>query len=233
MATPLLEVIALLPEDAKQAEAAGADRLELVTAMGEGGLTPARGVIEAVTRSVSIPVNVMVRPHSRSFQYSEEEKAIILADIEHARAAGAAGIVFGALDSEGNVDVPFAEDVIQAANGLKVTFHRAIDAARDPVISFQTLCKLGGIDSVLTSGGAKSALLGKENLQAMVASAANSQDAPVVMPGAGIDKNNLSELHQALRTSEYHIGSAARKNSSFTEAIDDETVQKIKAILKG
>jgi copper homeostasis protein len=49
----LLEVIATTVADARLAAQAGADRLELVTAMGEGGLTPSIGLIEAVVDAVT------------------------------------------------------------------------------------------------------------------------------------------------------------------------------------
>ena len=71
----LLEVIATTVADARLAAQAGANRLELVTAMGEGGLTPSLGLIEAVVAAVTIPVNVIVRPHSRSFVYDADDYA--------------------------------------------------------------------------------------------------------------------------------------------------------------
>lgn len=50
----LLEVIATTVGDAQAAARAGADRLELVTAITEGGLTPSVGLIEAVVAAVPI-----------------------------------------------------------------------------------------------------------------------------------------------------------------------------------
>lgn len=91
----LLEVIATTIGDARAAARAGADRIELVTAISEGGLTPSVGVIEAVVAAVPIPVNVIVRPHSRSFSYDASELAAIARDVRAAVAAGANGIVFG------------------------------------------------------------------------------------------------------------------------------------------
>lgn len=70
---PVLEVIAVNVEDAKAAEEGGADRIELVSAMSEGGLTPSYGFMEQVLSQVSIPVYVMIRPHSRSFRYSADD----------------------------------------------------------------------------------------------------------------------------------------------------------------
>jgi len=69
----MLEIIVLNPEDAKIAEEAGADRVELISAPELGGLTPSYGMIKEVAQSVAIPVNVMIRPYARSFQYSVSE----------------------------------------------------------------------------------------------------------------------------------------------------------------
>ncbi len=94
----LLEVIATTVADARAAERRGADRIELISAMGEGGLTPSLGLIETVTEAVAIPVNVVVRPHSRSFVYDADDYAVMLRNVR----------------------------AIDAADGLPLTFHRAI-----------------------------------------------------------------------------------------------------------
>jgi copper homeostasis protein len=93
----LLEVIATTVADAMAAARGGADRLELITAMGEGGLTPSIGMIEAVVAAVSIPVNVIVRPHSQSFVYYTDEFGVIIRDVRAAQLGGANAVVFGML----------------------------------------------------------------------------------------------------------------------------------------
>src|SRR3984957_9571136 len=100
----LLEVIATTVADARLAARAGADRLELITAMGEGGLTPSLGLIEAVVAAVDIPVNVIVRPHSRSFVFDADDYAVMLRDIRAIAAAGAPGGGSGVLTAGGGVD---------------------------------------------------------------------------------------------------------------------------------
>lgn len=95
-----LEIIATCIDDALTAEANGADRLELITAITEGGLTPGIGLVEQVAKSVSIPVFVMVRPHSRSFNYSKDDILTMAAEIRQIAASGASGVVLGALTPE-------------------------------------------------------------------------------------------------------------------------------------
>ncbi|TDQ41049.1 copper homeostasis protein CutC [Aureibacillus halotolerans] len=223
----MLEVIVLLPEDARQAEAAGADRLELVTAMPEGGLTPSYSVIEAVVHAVTIPVRVMIRPHSRSFTYTEEEKELMKRDLSHAIELGAEGIVIGALTREGDIDSAFMQEVIAIADGAAITFHRAIDAARDPLTAYQQLAALGEIQTVLTSGGGQTVADGLDTLKAMSAC-----DGPEILLGSGLTIDNIAQVHSVLQGQHYHIGSAARVDGSFANGIDANAIHRFKETIR-
>ncbi|THE13296.1 copper homeostasis protein CutC [Bacillus timonensis] len=227
----LIEIIVQHAEDAKVAEEHGANRLELVTAMTEGGLTPSYGIIKDVVQAVSIPVHVMVRPHGYSFTYSEDDKRIILEDIKVCKELGATGIVFGSLTENGEIDEAFLQKVINAADGMKITFHRAIDEAKDIIEAYKTLQKYSdSIQTVLTSGGAPKALEGVENLKAMLA-LSHEKPSPVIMPGSGLSHNNIVEIHQELEATEYHFGSAVRVNGKFSEPINGNTIKTIRELL--
>lgn len=141
---PTLEVIAVDAADAQAAEQGGADRIELVSAMSEGGLTPSYGQIEQVVSRVSIPVYVMIRPHSRSFCYSADDLQVMTQDIYVARELGAAGIVIGALTREGEVHRSFLQACLLSAQGLGVTFHRAIDSSAHVVRALESIGSING-----------------------------------------------------------------------------------------
>ncbi|MGQ8874724.1 copper homeostasis protein CutC [Paenibacillus sp. TSA_86.1] len=141
---PILEVIAVDAVDAQAAEQGGADRIELVSAMSEGGLTPSYGQIEQVVSKVSIPVYVMIRPHSRSFCYSADDLQAMIQDIRVARELGAAGIVIGALTDEGEVDRSFLQTCLLSAQGMRVTFHRAIDSSAHVVRALESIGSVNG-----------------------------------------------------------------------------------------
>nr|WP_154891525.1 copper homeostasis protein CutC [Paenibacillus xylanexedens] len=141
---PILEVIAVDAADAQASEQGGANRIELVSAMSEGGLTPSYGQIEQVVSQVSIPVYVMIRPHSRSFCYSADDLQVIIQDIRVARELGAAGIVIGALTDEGKVDRSFLQTCLSSAQGLGVTFHRAIDSSAHVVRALESISSING-----------------------------------------------------------------------------------------
>ncbi|MFS0861858.1 copper homeostasis protein CutC [Fredinandcohnia sp. 179-A 10B2 NHS] len=224
----LLEIIVQNVEDARTAEEHGANRLELVTAMSEGGLTPSFGVIKEVVKSVSIPVHVMIRPHAYSFMYSEEDKRVILEDIQACKELNAAGIVFGSLDENGNIDEGLLLKVIEAAGDMKITFHRAIDESRDIIESYRVLQKYSGsVQTILTSGGKPTALAGAENLQKMLMMS-KEKPSPTIMPGSGLSLNNIRVVHEKLNATEYHFGSAVRFNGKFSESIDGSIIEKIR-----
>jgi copper homeostasis protein len=228
-----VEVIVLNQEDAKIAEAYGADRLELVSAISEGGLTPSYGTIKRVVNSVNTPVMVMIRPHSHSFVYQKEELDVMREDIKIVRELGAAGIVFGALNEDGLVDLPILEMVVKEAGSMSVTFHRAIDESK-PLEIYKSLCHSGlKINQVLTSGGKPTVMEGLNTLRNLVEDSVNGTAKPVIMPGSGLNINNIEFIHETLQADQYHFGSGVRSNGDFRHSIDGNILQKIKGVVSG
>jgi copper homeostasis protein len=229
----LIEVIALNSEDAVTAEAHGADRLELVSAIGEGGLTPSYGIIKTVVRSVSIPVMVMVRPHSYTFSYRKEEWNAIKEDIKVIQDLGAAGIVFGAITENKTVDMELLQMVLEEARGLSVTFHRAIDEGNSMEI-YRELCHSSFfVDRILTSGGKLTALAGIETLKKLIKESDKVGSAPAIMPGSGLTLDNIAYIHKQLHAAEYHFGSAVRIEGNFRNSIQGDKIEEIREIVKG
>jgi copper homeostasis protein len=70
--------------------------------------------------------------------YHEDELVCMLADIAQFRDLSAGGVVVGALTLDGEIDVKATARFRQeAAHGMELTFHRAIDMAQDPVVAIQ------------------------------------------------------------------------------------------------
>jgi copper homeostasis protein len=146
-----LEVIAASVEDAIAAEAGGADRLELLSDLTGGGVTPSYGLIHAVRRATRLPIFVMIRARPGSFLYSPAEVAQMAEDARIARELGADGIVVGALTADGAIDTESVTRIL-AAGRLPATFHRAFERLPDPVAALPALAQLPGVERVLVSG---------------------------------------------------------------------------------
>ncbi|OXM13386.1 copper homeostasis protein CutC [Paenibacillus herberti] len=226
-----LEIIATRPEDALAAERGGADRIELVTGMLEGGLTPSIGLIEAVADAVAIPVHVMVRPHSLSFRYDRAELELMRADIRAIRRTRAAGIVLGVLTPDGRVDEVALETLLGEAEHLNVTFHRAFDEAADLFAALDTLTRYPQINRILTSGGQPSALEAVPMLAKLVH--ASSGSGITILAGSGLKAPGLDEFIRATGVDEVHAGSAVRVEGHPLRPVMPEKVMELRHILDG
>ena len=223
----MLEVIALGPEEARLAEAAGADRIELISAFGEGGLTPGIGLVARTVRAVRIPVNVMVRPHARSFHYSEEDLEVMKAELRAIRSAGANGAVLGLLDARGAVDEARLDDLLACAGGLDVTFHRAVDVARDPVEAVVALAAHPAVRTVLTSGGP-----GRIEANTSVLVRMREAAGPLrIMAGGGLTHENLLGIVQATGLQDFHVGTTVRTGRTVDGALEPARVAELAASL--
>lgn len=178
--------------------AEGADRIELCTALGMGGLTPSAGLVHSAVEAAGREgrdgfVHVLVRPRGGGFVYDASEVRATVADIRFARAAGAAGVVVGALDEDSLIDGEALRRFVEAAEGIPVTFHRALDIVRDPVAAIDELADLG-IHRVLTSGGASRSVDGVSTLRTLVQRAGGRLQ---VMAGGGVSVDDIPVIARA------------------------------------
>ncbi len=185
----------------RAAAAAGAARVELCSALLEGGLTPSRGMIRRAREVGGVKLHVIIRPRGGDFLFDEDEFQIMRADIETAKAEGADGVVIGALTATGEIDARQIRELIALARPLSVTFHRAFDMTPDPAQALETLIGLG-VDRVLTSGQEASVL---EGLPLIVELIKRAGDRIVVMPGGGITARNLARIVAAASPREIHF----------------------------
>jgi copper homeostasis protein len=200
MTAPLLEIAANSVTSALAAQDGGADRVELCGALELGGLTPSNAMIALARERLRIPIYVLIRPRAGDFFYDELELETMRRDIETCRALGCAGVVIGALDADGNVDVARCRTLIAAAGRLGVTFHRAFDVARDQQQALEDSVALG-CERILTSGACASAKAGADRIRQLVAQAGKRI---TIMAGAGIDAGNVAALRAATGAQEFH-----------------------------
>jgi copper homeostasis protein len=187
---PVIEAAVDTFEGAVEAETEGVDRIELCGPLHDGGTTPAAGLVDRCMVRLRTPIHVLIRPRAGDFVYTRFEIAAMQAHIESVRRAGAAGVVTGALTAAGAIDVAAMTDLVAAARPMRVGFHRAFDQVRDQFDSLETLISLG-IDLVLTSGAAPTALEGADRLRALVQRAG---DRIGIIAGGSITAANVREI---------------------------------------
>lgn len=187
----------------------GADRLEVCSALGEGGLTPSPGLLEVIRERVKVPLAVMIRPRAGDFCYSDDEFEVMRRDLVRLKALGADLMVIGLLTPNGEVDVARTRELIALARPLPVTFHRAFDMTRDPRAALEALVALG-CERVLTSGQEKSVLEGLELVTELVRLAG---DRITVMPGGGITERNLPRILKECDAREFHVSASGSRDS--------------------
>lgn len=225
-----IEVIVQNEQEAIQAEKLGAARLELVSVIDEGGLTPSFETIKQVLNSVTIPVQVMIRPHSRDFFYSVSEMNTIIEDVKNVLNLGGHGIVFGALTKDYTIDEKALEKVIAVSDQLDITFHRAFDEIDDQLSAYKVLTNhKKQVKRILTSGGHEDCLKGKHDLRKLV-ELSKEIEGPAILCGGGLTSTNIEEIHQTVKSNEYHFGSGVRKYGSYSEGFDKRVVEQITAL---
>lgn len=217
----MLEIIATTLKDAIDIEAAGAGRIELVSALSEGGITPSYALINNVTKNVNIPVNVMIRPHSKSFHYTEDDIFIMKEDILIAKSLEVNGVVFGVLNENNDINEQALNDLLSVCNGIDVTFHRAIDELKNPVDGIKILSKYKEIKTVLTSGGKGNIAKNISIIKAMIKESKHIN----VLVGGGLNFDNIEEIIANAKAPEYHFGTAIRKNNSSNGDIQEDKLK--------
>lgn len=210
------EICAINIQSAIAAQAAGAQRIELCMALDAGGLTPSIGLVKAAVKALDIPVHVLIRPREGDFCYSEAELEIMLEDIQHCKTAGAAGVVVGALTPARQLDLPRMLAMKKAAGNLEITCHRAFDYTLDAAEALEQLIALG-YARVLSSGQANSAFEGRFLLQKLVEQA---KDRIAVMPGAGINAENIQAIVAVTGAKNFHFTGKKRFEPAQQQDID-------------
>lgn len=184
------------------ARAADAARVELCSALLEGGLTPSYGVTKlAMSAAGPVGIHVMIRPRGGDFLYSDNEFVAMKEDVTALRGLGVDGFVFGLLEPEGSIDVTRTAELIALCRPATVTFHRAFDMAKDPIASLDMLVDLG-VDRLLTSGQAPSVLEGAPVIKQLIERAAGRI---VIMPGGDITARNVARIVEETGAAEIHF----------------------------
>ena len=219
----ILEIACFNFESALTAEQSGADRIELCENYSAGGITPAVELIQNVKSKIKIPVHVMIRPRSGNFLYSEMEFEQMKNEIMQCRTLGADGVVFGMLDEKNFVDKKRCSELVNLANPMSASFHRAFDETENPFDALTEIINCG-FGRILTSGQKTDALKGAELISELIGKAAGRI---IIMPGGGVRAENISELKIKTNAKEFHTSAV----SGTALLPDAEEIRKMKKII--
>lgn len=226
--TMTLEVIACSVEDALAAAEGGADRLELVSRLDLGGLTPGFELVEAILKLVPIPVRVMLRESPTYTVADDAERRRLLDAARRFASLPIDGLVLGFL-RDGEVDEELLGEMLAAAPSLRATFHRAFEDVRDPERAVMALKLHPQIDRILTSGGPGDLSTRIKRLSVCVSDAAPEI---VILAGGGVTAESIPRLRREAGIREFHVGRAARVDDRVETAVDVGRVRALATLLR-
>ena len=213
-----LEVCVDSVESSIAAATGGAERVELCSALSEGGITPSAGLISKVRESIEIQLFVIIRPRGGNFVYSEAELDIMRRDIAFAKERGADGVVLGVLNSDNTINRVHTSELIHLARPMQVTFHRAFDACADFKSALEDVIACGA-DRLLTAGGQSDATNSLDMLAKLHCQAGGRIR---VMAGGGVRLANVRQIAIRTGVGEVHSSLSPKVRSTSCDAGADD-----------
>jgi copper homeostasis protein len=227
----LLEVIACSVDDAIEARAGGADRLEVVRELHLGGLTPAFELVRDIKNAVDLPLRVMLR-ESTGFQTSGPTEVERMCEAAtRFETLGVDGFVIGFL-KEGRIDVELTQRVLECAPNVNATFHHAFENAVSKVEALDQIKCMTQIDRLLCSGGSGPLI---ERIQQLANYEQFAGPRLTILAGGGIDQDAMTAIARATTIKEFHVGRAVRAgfsvNGEVLAPLVSQFVKTMKAVL--
>lgn len=213
--TRFLECCCADAAEAIEAQAGGAQRVELCEDLPCGGVTPSRINIETTLKAVRIPVNVLIRARGGDFVYNEDEIGTMIGSVRMCRELGVNGVVIGALKKDGSIDTGTVRRLMAEAEGLHVTFHRAFDECSDPFKALEDIIGLG-CDRLLTAGHASNVNDGEETLKELNAKA---DGRIIILAGSGVRPGNIARIEESTGVREFHSSSHGPDGRTSREVV--------------
>jgi len=221
----ILEIVTQTADETAYAHQFGADRVELVSAITEGALTPTYGSVKTIKEDIHVPAFCMIRPHPYSFMYSDNDIKEMMNDIVNQKPY-ASTFVLGCLDKNDEIDEKTLAKLLSVVGDTPVTFHKAFDKTADFKKSVLTLAKYPQVKRILTNFGIKNP---SENVEKIKENLAFCKEHGLTVTYAGgVNLDSLPILKQA-GVQEVHISSAARIDGLAKNQLDPKTIQAMAA----
>ena len=190
--------------DCQLAEAGGASRIELNSALPLGGLTPSTQLVRQCLESINLPIIAMIRPRPGDFFYNAREIELMRREILELAELGVAGVAWAITAANHQLDPAAMQPLTDSARArfpqLQMVYHRAFDLSPHWQQTATALVELG-FDRILTSGLAPTAFAGMA-LLAELQSQFGQQIG--VLPGSGISSQNVQEIVKQTGCTEIH-----------------------------
>lgn len=209
-----IEVVALQPTDAANAQEGGADRLHVGTVVGAEMRALEPAAVSAIVRATDLPVRVTLRL-SEGFSTQGGEFTRLAGLVTDYLSLGVEGFVFGFLTPDLDVDVAVCRAMVDHLAGAPWTFDRSFDHALDARVAWRQVRGLPGLDSVHTSGSVLGLSTGLDDLLDLAE--ADDAFAATVVAAGGLRAESVPWLVQAGVT-RIHLGASVRPGGSWDKA---------------
>jgi copper homeostasis protein len=220
----VLEVAVRGPADVGGADEGGADRLHLADA---GDRSPEPATVSSVCRETELPVFVLLRLND-GWSTTGGELTRLAGLAEDYLGCGAAGVSYGFLDGDLELDVEVCRHLAEQLPGVPWTFHRAIDSALDAERAWARVVDLPGLVAVRSAGSPQGLEVGYDDLLALAARA--PRVARLLMPGGGLLGEHVPWfVRTGVRA--FHLGPQARPGGTFKAYVDAGHVRSWRLLL--
>jgi copper homeostasis protein len=213
----LLEVTVAHERDVAGAQEGGADRLHVVApGAGQHALSPEITTVSAVCRDTDLPVFVLLRLND-SWTTTGGELTRLVGLAEDYLSIGAAGVSFGFLDADLEIDTEVCAHLAASLPNVPWTFHRALDDTLEPRRAWRALLGLPGLVHVRSAGSPRGMAEGYDDLLATAES--DPAIAALLMPGGGLLAEHVPWLVR-VGVRAFHLGAQVRPGASRKAYVD-------------
>ena len=122
------------------------------------------------------------------------------------------GIVIGALNQDGSINIEQTKTMVKAAKPMHTTFHRAFDKANNLEKNLEDVITCG-CDSLLTAGQSTNVIDGILNLKKLIQQAKNRIH---ILAGSGVNYTNVEALYK-IGIRNFHLSGSEKNNFGILE----------------
>lgn len=207
----ILEACVDSVESALAAARGGASRLELCGSLIIGGTTPNPWLFQEIRKHTDIRIHALIRPRFGDFCYSDEEFILIREGVKAFRELNAEGVVIGCLNPDGTMNMEQMNILMEEAEGMSVTLHRAFDVCADPYETMEQAISLG-IDTILTSGQKNVCTLGTGLLKELIEKSAGRI---TIQVGSGVNADVIRQVYPKTGARAFHMSGKKTLDSAM------------------